>query len=91
MLLKNSEIVLADECTSALDLAGSLEIAALIDEYASDKTRIIVAHNLATVKDADRIIVIDSGKILDMGTHEELKNRCVVYQNLLNGEEGDAS
>lgn len=91
MLLKNSEIVLADECTSALDLAGSLEIAALIDEYASDKTRIMVAHNLATVKDADRIIVIDSGKILDMGTHEELKNRCVVYQNLLNGEEGDAS
>ncbi len=91
MLLKDSEMVLADECTSALDLAGSIKIASLIDEYAADKTRIIVAHNLATIKDADRIIVIDSGKVSDVGTHEELMKRCAVYQSLLRGEEGNAS
>lgn len=83
MLLKDAEIVLADECTSALDPKGTAQISALIDEYAAGKTRIVVAHDLSTVEDADQIIVMDEGRIIDTGTHAELIKRCPLYLSLL--------
>ncbi len=83
MLMKNARIVLADEATSALDIEGQRQIAALIDTYAKEKTRIIVAHDLATVTDADIILVLDGGRAVDIGTHDELKERCASYQHLL--------
>ncbi|MBP5294646.1 MAG: ATP-binding cassette domain-containing protein, partial [Lachnospiraceae bacterium] len=84
MLLKDAKIILADECTSALDPEGAKQIAALIDEYASGRTRIVVAHDLSTVLNADRIIVMDAGRIIDIGTHAQLEERCSLYRSLLN-------
>ena len=83
MLLKNAKIVLADECTSALDPEGAKQIAALIDEYAAGRTRIVVAHDLSTVLNAEKIIVMDAGRIVDEGTHAELEERCALYRSLL--------
>jgi len=88
MLLADAGIVLADEATSALDVGGSKRIAALIDAYAAGKTRIITAHDLSVVRDADTILVLENGRIVGCGTHEELKTGCPVYQSLLSaGEE----
>ena len=76
MLLSDAGIVLADEATSALDVEGARKVARLIDEAVAGKTRVIVAHHLDTVSDADQIIVMDHGKVEDTGTHEELLRRC---------------
>ena len=83
MLLSDARIVLADEATSALDIRGTKKIADLIDEHAKGKTRILVAHNLATVKDADAILVLDHGRVAGLGTHEELIRTCPAYTRLL--------
>lgn len=83
MLLTDAKIVLADEATSALDIDGSKRIAALIDEYTAGRTRIIVAHDLSTVQDADTILVLDRGQVVGCGTHEELMAGCTRYQSLL--------
>ena len=82
MLLTDAKIVLADEATSALDIDGTRRIAALIDEYAAGKTRIIVAHDLSTVRDADTILVLEKGRIVGCGTHEELETSCPEYRRL---------
>ena len=86
MLLQDARIVLADEATSALDIEGEKSIAALIDAFAADKTRVVVSHDLSTIENADKILVLDQGRIVDEGAHGALKERCVLYQNLL--EEG---
>lgn len=91
MLLKDARIVLADEATSALDVTGAITVQRLIDTYAKGKTRIIVAHDLSTIKDADMILVMDQGQAVDLGTHEELKERCVPYQHLLRQDKEEES
>lgn len=83
MLLTDAKIVLADEATSALDIDGSRRVAALIDEHAAGKTRILVAHDLSTVQDADAILVLDRGRVVGCGTHEQLMAGCARYQSLL--------
>ena len=88
MLLAGTKMVLADEATSALDYEGSGRIAALIDRYAAGKTRIIVAHDLSTVQDADTILVLNKGRVMGCGSHEELKNCCPEYRSLLSAGEG---
>ncbi|MCR4728644.1 MAG: ABC transporter ATP-binding protein/permease [Lachnospiraceae bacterium] len=91
MLLTGAGTVLADEATSALDFEGSRRIASLIDKYAAGKTRIIVAHDLSTVQDADMILVLNKGRVDGMGTHTELKETCPAYRRLLTaGEEETA-
>ena len=82
MLLTDAKIVLADEATSALDIDGTRRIAALIDEYAAGKTRIIAAHDLSTVRDADTILVLEKGRIVGCGTREELETNCPEYRRL---------
>jgi len=83
MLLRDARIVLADEATSALDVEGAVKAAALIDEYAAGKTRILVAHDLATVQDADRILVLDKGRMAGCGTDAQLRESCEKYRSLL--------
>lgn len=71
-ILKNAPIVLLDEATSSIDPDNEVYIQQAINELVKDKTLIVIAHRLTTVKDADQIIVMDNGKITQRGKHQEL-------------------
>lgn len=87
VLLKNSPIIVLDEATSALDNESQQLIVNAIDDLKKDHTIIIVAHRLSTILDADSIMVLDKGKVIDEGTHKELYRRCKEYKELYKNEE----
>ena len=72
VLLKNPPILLFDEATSALDSEAERSILAALSEIAKDKTTIVIAHRLSTIVDADQIVVLDKGQIVEQGSHAEL-------------------
>ena len=86
-LAKKSSTILFDEATSALDNESQYYIKKSIDSLVKDHTIIIIAHRLSTIIDADIIYVIDGGKVVDMGTHEELLKKSEYYKKLYNSEE----
>ena len=65
-----------------IDTQSEAEITQAIAEFGSDRTVLIVAHRLATVMNADRIVVMEAGEIVDIGTHAELLERCPLYAGL---------
>ena len=81
-LSKKSEIILFDEATSALDNKSQEYIKKSIDNLVKDHTIVIVAHRLSTIIDADIIHVVDDGKIIASGTHEQLLKKCKKYKEL---------
>ena len=85
-LLTKTEIILFDEATSALDNETQKEISQAIDNLKGEYTILIVAHRLSTVIDCDRIFVVDNGKIIDVGTHQELMEKSKFYRNLYESE-----
>ena len=85
-LLMKTEIILFDEATSALDNETQKEISNAIDNLKGEYTILIVAHRLSTVIDCDRIFVVDNGKIIDVGTHQELMKKSEFYRNLYESE-----
>ena len=72
VFLKNPKLLILDEATSALDNATEMQIQQSLEELSRGRTVIVVAHRLSTVKNADRIMVIDAGGIIESGTHDEL-------------------
>jgi len=82
VFLKNPPILIFDEATSALDLESEHLIQETMEKLASDRTTFIVAHRLATITHADRIVVIENGEITEMGTHEELMEKKGSYYDL---------
>ncbi len=86
-LLLNTKIILFDEATSALDNESQEYIKKTIDDLVKDHTVVIVAHRLSTIVDADKIHVIEKGKLVGTGTHHELLENCIAYQNLYNKEQ----
>lgn len=84
IFLKNPKILILDEATSALDTITEQKIQASFDKLAVGRTSLVIAHRLATVKDADRIVLIDEGKIAEMGTHQELLAKNGEYARLYN-------
>ncbi len=74
-ILKNAPILILDEATSSLDSASEVLIQDALDVLMKDKTVIVIAHRLSTIRKMDRIIVIDGGKIIEQGTHDELISR----------------
>lgn len=90
-LAKKSKVVLFDEATSALDNSSQEYIKKSIDNLVVDHTVVIVAHRLSTIIDADEIYVVDGGKIVDCGTHEELLKKSKIYNNLYLSEDSDSN
>ena len=81
-ILRDAPVLLLDEATSALDAASERAVQAAVDDLRASRTTIIVAHRLATVKKADRIIVFDQGQIVAQGSHDALVAEGGLYAEL---------
>lgn len=85
-IVKKPEILIFDDSTSALDLVTEAKLYKAMKENINDTTRIVVAQRIATAKNADKIIVLDGGKIIAFDTHENLLNNCEVYIDIYNSQ-----
>ncbi len=81
-ILKNAEILLLDEATSALDAESERKVQMALDALMQNRTTIIIAHRLATVKNVDSIVVMDAGQVVAQGSHQELLVSSPLYANL---------
>lgn len=87
-LLKKPKILIFDDSTSAVDTKTDATIRAALQRYAPSTTKIIIAQRVASVQDADRIIVMDQGRIASVGSHEELLDQCDIYRDLYESQKG---
>ncbi len=90
-LLKDAPIVLLDEATSSVDPENEYEILKAIDVLCQGKTVVSIAHRLSTVKNADQILVIAGGKLVQRGTHEELLQQTGIYSEFIKARESAAN
>lgn len=81
-LLRNTPILILDEATSALDTESEQAIQKALDDLQKGRTSLVIAHRLSTIENADKILVIDSGKIIEQGTHKELLSLNGFYADL---------
>jgi ATP-binding cassette subfamily B protein len=88
-VLQDPEILLLDEATSAVDTETEYLIQRSLDRLAADRTTLVIAHRLSTVKDADTIVVLDDGRVVERGTHEELLATDGLYANLWGVQAGE--
>ena len=85
-LLKNAPILLLDEATSALDAESEASIQKSLTTLSENKTTLIIAHRLSTVMNADKIIVIENGHVVEQGNHTDLIDKKSVYYALYNSQ-----
>jgi subfamily B ATP-binding cassette protein MsbA len=83
-ILKDSPIILLDEATSSLDSDSEEKVQNAILNLTKNKTTLVIAHRLSTIIRANKIFVLDQGKIADSGTHNELLKKSEIYKNLYN-------
>ncbi|MCB9355730.1 MAG: ABC transporter ATP-binding protein [Lewinellaceae bacterium] len=82
-LLKNPPILILDEATSALDSESEKLVQAALDKLLQNRTALVIAHRLSTVQHADEILVLDAGKVVERGTHEQLMHSGNIYRKLV--------
>jgi len=90
-ILKDAPILLLDEATSALDAHNEAQVQAALDDVMTGRTTLVIAHRLATVQKADRILVMEAGRIVEEGTHPDLVAKGGVYARLANLQFGQAA
>lgn len=83
-ILKNAPILILDEATSALDSESEALVQSALQNLMAGRTVVVIAHRLATVRRADRIVVLENGSITDIGTHQDLMNKLGTYRRLYN-------
>lgn len=88
-VLKPAEIFIFDDSTSALDLKTEADLYAALKKSHPDSTKIIIAQRIASVRTADRIVVLENGRISACGTHEELLQSCQIYQDIYHSQIGE--
>ena len=81
-ILRDAPILLLDEATSALDTESEAKVQAALERLSQGRTTLVIAHRLATIRDADMIYVIDGGRVVESGTDAELRKRGGVYAGL---------
>jgi len=81
--LRDARLVVLDEATASLDPASEAAVQRAVDALAEGRTILVIAHRLATVRDADRILVIDGGRIVEQGRHSELTARDGPYRHMV--------
>jgi ATP-binding cassette subfamily B protein len=91
VVLRNPPVLVLDEATSALDTETERAVQDALDQLAAGRTTIAIAHRLSTVRDADQIVVLDGGRIVERGTHEELLERGGRYTALHQAQREDAA
>lgn len=82
-LIKDPSILIMDDSISAVDTKTEETILKNLKKVRKGKTTLIIAHRISTIKDADKIIIVDEGKVVDVGTHDELMNRCTFYKDMV--------
>ena len=84
-IMKDSPIIILDEATANVDPENEKELTEAIENLTKEKTIIMIAHRLKTVRHADQIIVVDKGQIVQKGRHEDLINQEGIYKNFVSG------
>ena len=86
-MLRHPAVLILDDSTSAVDTATDAKIRQSFKDNLAGTTVIIIAQRISSVMSADRILVLDDGKIADMGTHDELMARCGIYQEIYQSQQ----
>ena len=86
VILANPKILILDEATSSIDTRTEIQIQAAMDHLMKERTSFIIAHRLSTIKNADLILVMEHGNIVEQGTHEELLEKNGAYARLYNSQ-----
>ena len=86
-MMKDAPIIILDEATANVDPEDEKELMEAVSELTQEKTVIMIAHRLKTVRHADQILVVDKGQIVQRGTHEELMAQDGIYRRFISGRE----
>ena len=86
-MMKDAPIIILDEATANVDPENEKELMEAVSELTHDKTVIMIAHRIKTVRNADQILVVDKGQIVQRGTHEELMAQDGIYRRFISGRE----
>jgi ATP-binding cassette, subfamily B, bacterial len=90
-LLTDPDVLLLDDATSAVDARVEAEIHATLRQIMAGRTTLLIAHRRSTLHLADRIAVVEDGRVVDVGTHDELWDRCALFRRLLDGTDSDST